>query len=52
MIERGGRRDVFPRRRECQGYVKPYPFGEEEGYYDDYGEINFTALCFMDLRLS
>lgn len=44
MIERGGRRDVFLGTRECQGYVKPCTFGEGEGYYDDYGEINFGVM--------
>lgn len=33
-IERGGRRDIFLGTRECQGYVEPCQFGEEEGYYD------------------
>ncbi len=35
MVERGGRRDIFLGTRECQGYVEPCPFGQEEGYYDE-----------------
>jgi CRISPR-associated protein Cas5d len=41
MIERGGRRDVFFGTRECQGYVEPIAFGDGNGYYDNYGEIDF-----------
>ncbi len=44
MIERGGRRDIFLGTRECQGYVKPCVFGEGEGYYDQYGEIDFGVM--------
>lgn len=44
MIERGGRRDIFLGTRECQGYVKPCVFGEGEGFYDNYGEINFGVM--------
>lgn len=44
MIEHGGRRDIFLGTRECQGYVKPCVFGEGEGYYDNYGEINFGVM--------
>lgn len=41
MIERGGRRDIFFGTRECQGYVSPCCFGEEEGCYDKQNEIPF-----------
>lgn len=44
MIERGGRRDIFLGTRECQGYVKPCVFGEDTGFYDDYGEIDFGLM--------
>jgi len=38
---KGGRRDVFLGTRECQGYVEPAVFGEGEGDYDHYGELDF-----------
>lgn len=44
MIERGGRRDVFLGTRECQGYVEPCSFGEEDGFYDGYGELTFELM--------
>ena len=44
MIEKGGRRDIFLGTRECQGYVRPCTFGEGEGFYDSYGEINFGPM--------
>ncbi len=44
MIERGGRRDVFLGARECQGYVEPCIFGEDDGFYDDYPEISFGMM--------
>lgn len=34
MLERGGRRDIFLGTRECQGYIEPCVFGENEGAYD------------------
>jgi CRISPR-associated protein Cas5d len=40
-IGRGGRRDIFLGTRECQGYVEPCAFGESEGFYDDYGDLDF-----------
>lgn len=43
-IERGGRRDVFLGTRECQAYVEPCVFGEGEGDYDDYGELDFGVM--------
>ncbi|GHV37580.1 type I-C CRISPR-associated protein Cas5 [Synergistales bacterium] len=44
MIERGGRRDIFLGTRECQGYVEPCVFCEGEGFYDNYGELNFGVM--------
>lgn len=44
MIERGGRRDIFLGTRECQGYVEPCEFGEEKGFYDNYGEMSFGVM--------
>lgn len=44
MIEKGGRRDIFLGTRECQGYVEPCIFGEGEGFYDNYGEIDFGFM--------
>jgi CRISPR-associated protein Cas5d len=44
MIERGGRRDVFLGTRECQGYVEPCKFEEDNGFYDSYGELAFDLM--------
>ena len=43
-IIQGGRRDVFLGTRECQAYVEPCVFGEGEGFYDDYGTIDFGIM--------
>ena len=43
-IEKGGRRDIFLGTRECQGYIVPCEFGSGEGFYDDYGELNFGFM--------
>lgn len=43
-IKKGGRRDIFLGTRECQAYVVPCKFGEGEGFYDNYGEINFGFM--------
>jgi len=43
-IEKGGRRDIFLGTRECQGYIEPCRFGSGNGYYDDYGELNFGFM--------
>jgi CRISPR-associated protein Cas5d len=40
-IVKGGRRDIFLGTRECQGYVEPCIFGEGEGFYDSYGDLDF-----------
>lgn len=44
MIRKGGRRDIFLGTRECQGYVEPCVFGEGEGFYDGYGELDFGVM--------
>jgi len=44
MIKGGGRRDVFLGTRECQAYVEPCIFGEEEGDYDNYGSLSFGLM--------
>lgn len=44
MIEKGGRRDIFLGTRECQGYVNPCVFGEEQGVYDDLSELGFGMM--------
>ncbi|MCL2342705.1 MAG: type I-C CRISPR-associated protein Cas5c [Firmicutes bacterium] len=43
-IAQGGRRDVFLGTRECQAYVEPCVFGEGEGFYDNYGSLNFGLM--------
>jgi CRISPR-associated protein Cas5d len=43
-IEKGGRRDIFLGARECQGYAEPCSFGSGDGFYDDYGELNFGFM--------
>lgn len=43
-IEKGGRRDIFLGTRECQGYIVPCEFGSDEGFYDNYGELNFGFM--------
>jgi CRISPR-associated protein Cas5d len=40
-IEKGGRRDIFLGTRECQGYVEPCVFHDDESFYDQYGELDF-----------
>ncbi len=40
-LERGGRRDIFLGTRECQGYVEPSKFGEDDGAYDAIDSIDF-----------
>ncbi|AJY75565.1 type I-C CRISPR-associated protein Cas5c [Paenibacillus beijingensis] len=40
----GGRRDIFLGARECQAYVEPCIFGEEDGFYDDYGDIHLGSM--------
>ena len=43
-IKKGGRRDIYLGTRECQGYVEPCNFGEEGGFYDSYGELDFGVM--------
>lgn len=43
-IKKGGRRDIFLGTRECQGYVEACEFGSNDGFYDDYGELNFGFM--------
>lgn len=43
-ITKGGRRDIFLGTRECQGYVEACQFGSGDGFYDDYGELNFGFM--------
>lgn len=44
-LKAGGRRDVFLGTRECQAYVVPSKFNENEGFYDNYeGEIHFGTM--------
>ena len=43
-VRQGGRRDVFLGTRECQAYVEPCTFGDEPGFYDGYGEIDFGMM--------
>lgn len=43
-IEKGGRRDIFLGTRECQGYIEACQFGSGDGFYDDYGELNFGFM--------
>ena len=43
-VARGGRRDIFLGTRECQGYVEPCEFGSGDGFYDNYGEIEFGPM--------
>jgi CRISPR-associated protein Cas5d len=40
-LEKGGRRDIFLGTRECSAYVEPCGFEEGEGFYDDYGDMEF-----------
>jgi len=44
MLEKGGRQDIFLGTRECQGYVEPCTFGEGQGEYDDYGELEYGLM--------
>lgn len=44
MIERGGRRDIFLGTRECQGYVESCSYGQDKGFYDEYGDLDFGLM--------
>ncbi|WP_042226786.1 type I-C CRISPR-associated protein Cas5c [Paenibacillus popilliae] len=43
-LQAGGRRDIFLGARECQGYVEPCEFNIGEGFYDNYGELQFGTM--------
>lgn len=45
-IERGGRQDIFLGTRDCQAYVEPCRFGEDEGAYDDIDELSFGLMFY------
>lgn len=45
-LARGGRRDIFLGTHECKAFVKPCRFGEESGYYDDAGIMNFEKMFY------
>lgn len=44
MVERGGRRDIYLGTRECQAYVEPCTYGDDEGYYDARGEVDLGVM--------
>ena len=45
MVQRGGRRDIFLGTRECQAFVEPCVFGEDESYYDGMiGEVDYGFM--------
>jgi len=44
LVIKGGRRDIFLGTRECQGYVEPCVFNDGEGFYDNYGELEFGTM--------
>ena len=46
MLERGGRRDIFLGTRECQAYVEPVKYGNQTGFYDTYGDLQFDNMFF------
>ncbi len=46
MIEKGGRQDIFLGARECQGYVEPCIFGEEESFYDEIDELGYGLMFY------
>lgn len=44
MLDKGGRRDIFLGSRECQGYIEPYRFGADAGYYDREEELSYGLM--------
>lgn len=34
MVEKGGRRDIYPGTRECQGNAEPCAYGDGQGSYE------------------
>jgi CRISPR-associated protein Cas5d len=43
-LEKGGRRDIFLGTRECQGYAEPCLFGDGDGFYDSYGNLDLNFM--------
>ncbi len=46
MIEKGGRQDIFLGARECQGYVEPCIFGQNESFYDEIDELGYGLMFY------
>ncbi len=44
MIKKGGRRDIFLGTRECQSYVEPCTFGDDQGHYDNTPELDLGMI--------
>lgn len=44
MVEKGGRQDIFLGTRECQGYAEPCAFGDGQGEYDGYGQLDYGLM--------
>jgi len=53
-LEKGGRRDIFLGTRECQGYVEPCEFSNEQSCYKGAGELSFGlqyhSLSYPDIN--
>jgi len=43
-LDKGGRQDIFLGTRDCQGYVEPCAFGEDDGAYDHTPELSFGPM--------
>lgn len=43
-LEKGGRQDIFLGTRDCQAYIEPCVFGEDEGVYDETPDIPFGLM--------
>ena len=43
-LERGGRQDIFLGTRDCQAYVEPCSFGEDQSDYDNVEEFNIGLM--------
>lgn len=43
-LKRGGRQDIFLGTRDCQGYVEPCSFGEDESVYQTIEELGFGFM--------
>ena len=44
MLRRGGRRDIYLGKRECQADVEPCVFGEGESFYDGTGKLDLGFM--------